>query len=190
MFKKKLDRQVVRDVKRMQNKTEYLVERLKDIQKEASWFPFPKLLKDFNNDFNYCVEKMNWIMHQHIKGAEKFRQARTYLQEIEDRLDTLRSRLVTLRIIRDSTLFALMLGRTFIWLEVVGLGLALLGIPLIVYFTKGMESFWLLDLIREKEWEFQKGLILILSIGAFALAALKSALTFEKRKRELFQRSE
>lgn len=189
LFKEKLEKQVDRDVKRMQKKTEFFIERLKDVQKEASWFPFPKLLREFNNDFNFCVEKMNWIMHQHIKSAEKFRQARRDLIEIEERLKALKSRLVTLRIIRDTTLFSLMLGRAFIWLEVIGLGLALVGIPAIIYFTKGVDNIWILDIIREKEWEFQKGLILILSACALLLAALKSALTFEKRKRELFERS-
>jgi tetratricopeptide (TPR) repeat protein len=189
LFRDKLGKQVERDVKRMQKDTEHLIERLKDVQSEASWFPFPKLLREFNHDFNYCVEKMNWIMHQHIKSADNFRQARRYLLEVEDRLKALRSRLVTLRIIRDSTLFALMLGRAFIWMEVIGLGLALVGIPTLIYFTRGVENVWLLDIIREKQWEFQKGLILILSVTALTLAAIKSAFSFEKRKRELFERT-
>ncbi|MBU1611226.1 MAG: tetratricopeptide repeat protein, partial [Proteobacteria bacterium] len=190
LFREKLSKQVGRDVKRMQKKTEFFVERLKEIQKEAAWFPFPKLLRDFNRDFNYCVEKMNWIMHQHIKGADNFRMARRYLIEIEERLYALQGRLVTLRIVRDSTLFALMLGRAFIWLEVFGLGLALVGIPAILYFTRGLENIWILDIIRDKQWEFQKGLVLILSIVSLVLAALKSAMTFEKRKRELFERED
>ncbi len=190
LFKKKLEKQVDQDVKRMQKKTEFFIKRLKIIQKEASWFPFPKLLHDFNNDFNFCVEKLNWIMHQHIKGADNFLQARRYLIEIEERLDALQGRLVTLRIIRDTTLFALMLGRAFIWLEVIGLGLALVGIPATLYFTATMENVWILDLIRDKQWEFQKGLILILSIVAMMLAALKSAMSFEKTKRELFERDD
>jgi hypothetical protein len=74
-------------------------------------------------------------------------------------------------------------------MEVIGLGLALVGIPTLIYFTRGVENVWLLDIIREKQWEFQKGLILILSVTALTLAAIKSAFSFEKRKRELFERT-
>ncbi len=189
-FKDKLGKQIELDVKRMQKKTEFFIKHLKIIQKEASWFPFPKLLHDFNKDFNFCVEKLNWIMHQHIKGVDNFLQARRYLFGIEERLDALQARLVTLRIVRDTTLFALMLGRAFIWLEVIGLGLALVGIPAILYFTATVQDVWILDIIRDKQWEFQKGLIFILSIVAMVLAALKSAMSFEKTKRELFERDD
>ncbi|MGE4293423.1 MAG: tol-pal system YbgF family protein [Desulfovibrio sp.] len=189
-FDSKLSRQVEQDIKRMQSKVEYLVERLKDVQQEASWFPFPKLLREFNRDFNYCVEKINWVNHQHIKAADNFRQAAKFLSEVEERLTSLQSRLVTLRIIRDSTLFILMLGRSFIWFEVIGLGLGLVGLPLAIYFTRSMENIWLVDVIREQQWEFQKGLILILSVLALVVSLLKTAISFERRKKELFERPE
>jgi tetratricopeptide (TPR) repeat protein len=188
LFEDKLSRQVERDIKRMQSKVDYLVERLKDVQQEAAWFPFPKLLREFNKDFNYCVEKINWVNHQHIKASDNFRQAATFLSEVEQRLDNLQKRLVTLRIIRDTTLFVLMLGRSFIWFEVIGLGLGLVGLPLAIYFTRSMENVWLVDVIREQQWEFQKGLILILSVLALVISLLKTAISFERRKRELFER--
>lgn len=188
LFEDKLSRQVERDIKRMQAKVDYLVERLKDVQQEAAWFPFPKLLLEFNKDFNYCVEKINWVNHQHIKAAENFRQAGSYLDEVEQRLSALQKRLVTLRIVRDTTLFVLMLGRSFIWFEVIGLGLGLVGLPLFIYFTRSMENVWIVDMIREQQWEFQKGLILILSVLALVVSLLKTAISFERKKKELFER--
>lgn len=188
LFDAKLSRQIETDVKRMQSKVEFLVERLKDVQQEASWFPFPKLLREFNHDFNYCVEKINWVNHQRIKAADNFRQAARFLSEVEERLGDLQKRLVTLRIVRDFTLFILMLGRSFIWLEVVGLGLGLVGLPLAVYLTRAMQNVWIVDMIRNQQWEFQKGLILILSVLALVLSLLKTAISFERRKKELFER--
>jgi hypothetical protein len=46
----------------------------------------------------------------------------------------------------------------------------------------------ILDTIKDpsQRWEISKGLIIILSILCVAMAAVKSALTFDKRKRELF----
>ncbi len=189
-FEERLDKEVEKEVKRIHARAEHLRDRIIDIQRESAWFPFPSLLKDFNQDFNYCVEKINWINSQHLKSADTFRQSIRFIDEIEKRITSLRSRLVTLRIIRDTTLFVLMLGRTFIWLELIGLGLSLVVLPLTVYFTRGMDGFWLIEMIREQQWDFQKGLILILSVAALVLALLKTTFRFDRRKRELFEKKD
>ena len=189
-FEERLDKEVDKEVKRIHSRAEHLRDRIIQIQRESAWFPFPKLLKEFNQDFNYCVEKINWINSQHLKSADTFRQSIRFIDEIETRITSLQGRLVTLRIIRDSTLFVLMLGRTFIWLELVGLGLSLVVLPLAVYFTRGMEGLWIIDMIREQQWDFQKGLILILSVTALVLALLKTTFRFDKRKKELFEKKE
>lgn len=186
-FKASLDAEIKREIKRIDANLEYQSDRVRDIQKEAAWFPFPKLLLEFNKDFNFCVDKINWVKTQRLMDADNFRKSLKFLEEIEDRIDTLQGRLVTLRIVRDSTLFILMLGRNFIWLELLGLGLALVAIPSIIYFTQDMQGNWMLDAIRDQRWEFTKGLVIILSISCLALAAIKSAFSFEKRKRELFE---
>lgn len=41
-----------------------------------------------------------------------------------------------------------------------------------------------------QKWQVQKGLVLIVSITAMALAALKTAVTFEKKRTELFKEEE
>ena len=112
-----------------------------------------------------------------------------YVGEVEDHIDSLQSRLVTLRIIRDSTLFILMLGRNFIWLELIGLGILLVGLPALIYFTQGIQGNYILDMINDEKqrWEICKGLVIILSIVCVAASAVKSALSFEKRKRRLFE---
>lgn len=185
-FKQNLDGEVKREIKRIEANLDYQTDRIRDIQKEAAWFPFPSLLVEFNKDFNFCVNQINWIKTQQLKEPEKFRKTLTLLDAIDEHIDKLQGRLVTLRIVRDSTLFVLMLGRNFIWLEVIGLGLALVCIPAILYFSQGIEGNWLLDNIREQRWEFTKGLVIILSVLSLAAAAVKTGLTFDKRKRELF----
>ena len=185
-FQAELDNEVKREIQRINANLEYQSDRIRNVQKEAAWFPFPKLLLEFNKDFNFCVDKINWIKTQNLKDADNFRKALTFLEEVEDRIDTLQGRLVTLRIIRDSTLFVLMLGRNFIWLELVSLGLALVTVPAVIYFTQDVQGNWIVDVLREQRWEFAKGLVIILSVLCVAFAAIKSALTFDKRKRELF----
>jgi len=185
-FQVNLDGEVKREIKRIESNLDYQTDRIRDIQKEAAWFPFPTLLVEFNKDFNFCVNQINWIKTQQLKEPEKFRKTLALLDAIDEHIDKLQGRLVTLRIVRDSTLFVLMLGRNFIWLEVIGLGLALVCIPAILYFTQGIEGNWLLDNIRGQRWEFTKGLVIILSVLSLASASVKTGLTFDKRKRELF----
>lgn len=189
-FKEQLDNQVKLEVRRINGNVEYLTERIKEIQKEAAWFPFPALLRDFNKEFNFCVEKINWIKTQQIKQAENFRKSLDFMYEIEDTIEHLQRKLVTLRIIRDSTLFVLMLGRSFIWFELVGLGLALVAIPAFLYFTHGIQGSWIVDTVRTQQWEFTKGLVIILSVLALLFSAVLTALGFEKKKREMFEQLE
>ena len=187
-FQAALNDEVRREIKRINSNIEYLSDRVRDIQHEAAWFPFPKLLLEFNKEFNYCVDKINWIRTQHLQDADNFRKSLRFVTEIEEHIDSLQGRLVTLRIIRDSTLFILMLGRNFIWFELIGLGLTLVALPTLIYFTRGIQGNFILDTINDpsQRWEISKGLIIILSILCVAMAAVKSAVTFEKRKRELF----
>ena len=183
---KEIEYRVEKEVKQIDGKLENYYEELRQVQKEASWFPFPKLLRDFNRDFNFCAEKLNWIRSQHLKVAETFRQTQRYLSDIDERINMLRSRLVTLRIIRDSTLFVMILGKNFIWCELVCLGLALVTIPLIIYFGNSLKGYMIIDLIMKQKWEFQKGLVLILSITALAISVMLTAVAFERKKKKLF----
>ncbi|WP_319759080.1 hypothetical protein [Maridesulfovibrio sp.] len=181
-----IEKRVEYEIKVINKKLEIYREELLDVQREASWFPFPKLLTEFNSDFNYCADKIYWIKTQQLNAAETFRKTQRYLNRIDDRLKKLRKRLVTLRVVRDSTLFIMLLGRSFVWLEVVFLGLALLCIPLLIYYSNNFHSNFIIDMIIRQKWEFQKGLILILSILALAISAFRAAVVFEKKKRELF----
>lgn len=189
-FTRDLNIQVESEIKRIKARMEAAYSRLKDIQREAAWFPFPKLLRDFNRDFNFCVEKMNWIRNQPLTVAENFRSGLRFLNEIDERISQLQKRLVTLRIVRDGSLFVLMLGRAFIWLEIIGLGLALVTIPALIYSSRYLAHNWLVSLILDQKWEFQKGLVIILSVLALGLAAVRTAFGFEKRKKQLFERKE
>jgi len=191
-FQEALNAEVKQEIKRVNGNIDYLTERVRSIQKEAAWFPFPKLLLEFNREFNFCVDKINWIKTQHLHDADNFRKALRFIEEIEEHIDSLQSRLVTLRIIRDSTLFVLMLGRSFIWLELIGLGLLLIGLPALIYLTRGVEGNYIIDMINDptQRWEISKGLVIVLSVLCLFLAALKCALTFEKRKRQLFDQAD
>jgi tetratricopeptide (TPR) repeat protein len=182
------DKQVDREVRVVDRKITFMYDQLKKIQKEASWFPFPKLLREFSKDFNFCAEKLNWMKSQNLQVPENFKKSQTWMPDIRERLETLRKRLVTLRIIRDATLFVLLMGRNFIWLELIGLGLALITVPLAVYLARTFEVVWLQEFFKDQQWQIQKGLVITLSVLSLAIAAIRTTFGFEKRKEEIFQR--
>ncbi|GFK95097.1 hypothetical protein NNJEOMEG_02951 [Fundidesulfovibrio magnetotacticus] len=165
-------------------------EELKEIHHEAAWFPFGKLLKEFNKDFNSCATKLNWMRTTSLQVAANFRKCQDYLDEIDASVTLLKARLVTLRIVRDATLFVLLLGKSFMWLELVGLALSLVAVPGMIFLAQKTGQIWFADLMSDQKWQVQKGLVIIVSIVAMALAAIKTAVSFEKKRAELFKEEE
>ncbi|WP_428566808.1 MAG: tetratricopeptide repeat protein [Solidesulfovibrio sp. DCME] len=183
-------KKVEAEVKAMQQNQARQFEDLKSVQREAAWFPFPTLLREFNNDFNFSATKLNWMRTTTMDEADNFHKSREYLPEVDERIRTLRTRLITLRIVRDSTFFCMLLGRNFLWMEVAGLGLSLVLVPAFVYLFQRSGQGWMAQMMDQQKWQLQKGLVIILSIAAVALAAIKTALTFDSKKRKLFQLAE
>lgn len=186
-FALEMQKQIDEEIKRIKERVSLYAQRLREVQYEAGWFPFPKLLRDFNRDFNFCVKRINWVMTQPLRTADNFRTARRHVPEIEEHLIALSKRLVSLRIVRDSTLFAMILGKNFVWIEVVGLALALLTIPVLLFYSSKMASNWVVEGILAQKWDFQKGLIFLVTLFALGLASLMSVLSFERKKRQLFE---
>jgi tetratricopeptide (TPR) repeat protein len=185
-----LQRTIDREMRIMQAKIKQLFEILRSIQTEAAWFPFPSLLVEFNRDFNFCASKLNWMKTSPLNVAENFKKSTGYVAEVEAQIKILKARLVTLRIVRDSTLFILMLGRNFIWLELVGLALALLFVPVFIYVAQRTSQYWIAELMAHQRWQVQKGLMIILSIIAMGGAAIKTSVLFDRNKNAFFAKEE
>jgi tetratricopeptide (TPR) repeat protein len=190
VLSKDLQLRVEEESRKLKNRFESFMERLKVIRDEAAWFPFPKILLEFNKDFNYCAKNLNWAMRQHFQVADNFRRANAMAEELSDKLKDLESRLKTLKVVRDATLFVLVMGKTFFWLEILGLILSLVLLPVTIFYGQKMGYDWASGLVVRQKWEIQKGLIIILSILALALAALRTAIVFEKKKEKLFKKME
>jgi hypothetical protein len=189
-MQKELHQTVEQGIVSIDRRLKGIHEELKNIHHEAAWFPFGKLLREFNKDFNACASKLNWMRTSSLQVSANFRKSQDYIEEIEDTIALLRARLVTLRIVRDATLFVLLLGKSFMWIELVGLALSLIAVPGIIFISQKTGQFWLASLLAEQKWQVQKGLVIIVSIIAMAAAAIKTAVSFEKRRAELFKEEE
>ncbi len=190
VFEAEVKKAIETELAAMRARQDRQVEDLKAVQREAAWFPFPAMLREFNRDFNYCATRLNWMRTAKMDEAENFRKSRETMPEVDERIQTLRTRLVTLRVVRDTTFFVMLFGRNFMWMEVASLGLSLLVVPLMVYFFQRYGQGWVADMMENQKWQLQKGLVVILTIAALALAAINTALTFDSKKRKLFKLAE
>jgi len=189
-MQKDLQQTVEKGIVAIDHRLKAIHEELKNIHHEAAWFPFGKLLREFNKDFNSCASKLNWMRTSSLQVAANFRKSQDYIEEIDTTITLLRARLVTLRIVRDATLFLLLLGKSFMWIELVGLALSLIAVPAIIYFAQKTGQYWLAGVMEAQKWQVQKGLVIIVSIVAMSFAAIKTAFGFEKRRAELFKEEE
>jgi len=155
---------------------------LQHIRDEASWFPFPTLLMVFNKEFNECAGIINWAFGSNFKEPEVYKKALAATSDVEARLQQLKNRLKFLRMVRDTTLFALTMGKTFLWVEVICLLLCLLLVPGVVYFGDRVGLGWLQGMLAGQILEIQKVLVLIVTVVALGSAALYSTLVFERRR--------
>lgn len=191
--REKLDRdlqiRVNQEARDLKQKFKYYLDRLTYIRDEAAWFPFPSILVEFNKQYNLCAANLNWALKTHFQVAETFKRAQKMSEVEEERLVLLEGRLRFLRVVRDSTLFMLILGKAFFWLELVFLLFTLVGLPLTIYYGQTINADWATGLLIKQKWQIQKGLIIILSVFALGLAALRTAVVFDKAKEKIFRKA-
>lgn len=176
---------IQREVEELRNKYKNYLDILQEIRDEASWFPFPSVLREFSADFNECAGIINWAFACNFNEAESFKRAQGTIPRLNDLLRRLKKRLRFLRMVRDATLFVLIMFKTFIWVEIIGLLLCFIGIPIIVFWGDNLYLGWLRELLGENQWSIQKVLAMIVTIIALGVGALRTTLVFESKREKL-----
>ncbi|MDL2209248.1 tetratricopeptide repeat protein [Desulfovibrio sp. OttesenSCG-928-O18] len=180
---------ISRESREFRNKFKGYLEKLAYIQNEAAWFPFPRIMVEFNKNYNQCAASLNWAMQSNLHTPEAFRRALVMATDEEERIAKLEKRLKLLRLIRDVTLFFLTLAKTFFWLEVVGLLLVLVVLPLLLYYAQKTGVSWPVSTLAGQQWQVQKAATFIISFLALALAMLRTVLRFDKIRDALLEKA-
>lgn len=188
-LEKDLNDCIQREVDELRNRYKSYLDALEEIRDEASWFPFPSALKDFSQDFNESAGVINWAFASDFGEAQTFKQAQGSMPKLDKLLQKLKKRLTFLRTVRDATLFGLTMARTFIWIEIVGLLICFLGVPAIVFWGDRIGLGWLKYLLGENQWSIQKVLVVIVTIFALGVGALRTTLVFEKKREKLLDQA-
>lgn len=170
----------VKDLKELANQH---LEVLREIQKDSSWFPFRRMLRRFNHTFNLCAERISALREMDLMVPEEFKRAKGYMIEAEELIVDLKKQLVGLMLARDAVLFGLFFGKTFMWAELFSVLLSLLLIPGLIYLgQKTGQNFW----ITEK-WTIQTIMLIFLSLLAVAFAAIRTTMTFQRKKERILE---
>ncbi|MDR1126393.1 MAG: tetratricopeptide repeat protein [Deltaproteobacteria bacterium] len=165
------------------------VTRLSGIRDEAAWFPFPRALVEFNRNYNAAAASLNWVLKSNIHTADVFKKAQELSETEEERIKKLEKRLKFLRIIRDGTLFALIVIKKFLWIEIIGLAVILAVFPLLAYYGQEWGLSWVSQTFIDERWELQKGAIAVVSMVAISVAGLMTVLRFEKIREKTFEKA-
>ena len=171
---------VGRESREFRNSFKSYLEKLAHIRDEAAWFPFPRIMVEFNKNYNQCAVSLNWAMRTNLNTPDAFRRAQVIAVAEEERIAKLEKRLRFLRLIRDTTLFSLTLLRTFFWLEIAGLLLVLVALPLLIFYGEKSGADWGLQALVGQRAGVQKAATFIVSFLALGIALLRTVLRFER----------
>lgn len=171
---------VLEEAREFKNRFRAYNSRLRVIHDESAWFPFPKALVEFNKNYNESAANINWALTANFHSPETFRKAQHLVEQEQERLDKLESRLRFLRIVRDSTLFVLSMMQTFLWLEILGIVLIFMLLPLLLYYGDKIGLDMAVGVLSTERWQVQKALFLVLTVVALGLAGLRTLLRFER----------
>lgn len=184
-MEKELEENIDRQVEDLRNRYKYYLDILQDIRDEASWFPFPGALKEFSAEFNESAGIINRVFACNFRESRAFKSAQAETSHLADLLRSLRKRLKSLRMVRDGTLFGLTFAKTLFWMEVVGLTLCFVAVPIVYFWGDILHLGWLKRLLGSEPWSIEKVLVLIVTVVALGLAALRTTLVFDRKREKL-----
>ena len=171
---------VVAEAASMKHEFHTFGQRLEAIREQAAWFPFPRILTEFNKIYNECVLGVNWLFSANLVEPTAFKRATGMLPLEKEKLEYLEGRMKTLCMIRDATLFVLTLVETFFWVEIIGIVFIYALLPLVLVYGGSIGLDWTASLIADNREQVQTVLFYLLSILAVGIAGLRTVLRFEK----------
>ncbi len=186
---KELDRYITKEANELKKKFQEQRERLNYIREEAAWFPFPRALVEFNKNYNVCAANIKWALNTHFQVADIFKKAQAVAETEEKRLEKLENRLKFLKVVRDSTLFMLIMSRTFFWVEVTFMCIVVVALPLSMFYGEQTGMEWATGLLFKEKWDIQKQLILGFSIFAIIVACIRTVIVFDKVREKYFNKA-
>ena len=185
-IKADIQTRVKRDIQDLSNRRAAIHDRLKIIQREASWFPFPSMMGGFNKLFNACGERLNLIGHLDLYVPDKFRQGHEAMREAERSLAVLEKNLLLLQGVRNGILFLLLSGKYLLIYEIAALLMA--GVVSAGVYYLAPDHVVLGRDLRQDRWLILNISLIFFSFLAFAGTAIRAASRFDTFKNEVLDK--
>ncbi|MFO7816674.1 MAG: tetratricopeptide repeat protein [Thermodesulfobacteriota bacterium] len=183
-----LQKRINQGIYELKKKRDIMLEELRVVEKEYSWFPFQHFfLRRTNRLFNDCALRLNNFGDLSLEAPDGFKQGYSYIKESEEILNELRQNLGVVSKFRDMLLFVFFMFKSFLFLEALALILGILVVPLSVFLGLKGDQQWAQSLFAQK-WAAQKMGLLVVSIVSFGLAAVLTTLRFERLKEKYFKK--
>ncbi|MCR4665714.1 MAG: DUF4670 domain-containing protein [Desulfovibrio sp.] len=188
-LEEELNQHIEQEIEDLRSRYKVYLNALQVVRDEASWFPFPAALKDFSAEFNEAAGILNWAYSSNFKDVETFHHAASALTQLDKLLRKLKRRLKSLRLVRDSTLFGMTMGKTFLIIEIIGLLLCTIFLLVLYFFGSALHLDWLKALIAANKISFLEVTLLVISTMGLGLAALRTTVIFDKRRDKLVEKA-
>lgn len=188
-LEKELQMYIAKQAREFKDQFKSFTEELRAIHDESAWFPFPGALVEFNKSCSQSVVNMNWALRTNFHVPEAFRKAQMMVDQEAERMKRLKGRMRFLRIIRDSTLFVLSFAESFFWIELSGILLIFVLLPLVLVYGDRIGLDMAANLLTKERWQVQKVFLLMLTVFAVGAAALRTVLRFEAIRDKVFAKA-
>lgn len=183
-LRKEVERKIQEAISTVKATVQKNIERLRLVQREIAGFPFPGLIRRIVRDANNCAQLLHSVNTTNLQDGKKFIQARMELRQADTILHRLQSRLRSIRIMRDGSLFCLFLGKNFLWLAVIGLIASVIVVPVLLHSLQKAEVRWATEWVTTQRWQVQRAVSMIMVIISGSVAVIWTSLRFDKQKQK------
>jgi tetratricopeptide (TPR) repeat protein len=184
---KDIQRRVEKDIRGLHKNCKSMYQELATIQNEAAWFPFSRFMGGFNRDFNLCIRELNAVGRMNLYHPDSFKKGHAAMTRAGQALERLRGHMKSLVFIRDTTLFMLLFGKNFLWIELICLSSSILVVPLVTMWGIKTGQPWG-HVLDAQKWLIHKVVVIVVSICAIGGSALWTTLSFEKKRKKYLAR--
>ncbi len=185
---KDLQKRVEQEIQEIFRRCKEMYARLEKIQREAAWFPFSKFLGGFNKDFNKCIKELNLVGKLNLYHPDSFQKGHAGMIRASEALERLSGHLKSLVIIRDSTLFMLLFGKHFLWLELICLILSVVILPVLTVWGLKTGQSWG-HALDKQQWMVYRVVITVATIFAMGGSAIWTTLRFDKKRKKYLDKN-
>ena len=191
-FKPKFETDLIRiinqEISALKQDYEKCLSQVEIIRDEMNWFYFQRALADFNSTFNECARILNWAFVSNFNDVAIYKEAREQLPELQEYVAKLKGKLNRLRMVRDVTLFFLLMLRTFFITASILVSLSVILVFVVLFY--GVElglPAWTQGIIKSNFWELMRIVLSITLMLSLGLASLKTTVLFDKKRNKLLQ---